>query len=211
MYKHEILSKIMNEKIVAILRKIDKEKFENVLEALIKGGIGCAEVTLDSEGALDLIRAASNKHREDICIGAGTVLDPVSCRLAIMSGAQYIITPTVNEEVIRMANMYGKPCITGAATPTEILRAYEFGSEIVKVFPAASLGRDFIKDVKGPLSHIPLMATGGITLENIKDFKKAGSSCFGIGSSLTDKRAISEGDYSRIEELARQFMNVINR
>jgi 2-dehydro-3-deoxyphosphogluconate aldolase / (4S)-4-hydroxy-2-oxoglutarate aldolase len=210
-YKHEIVNRLMNEKIVAILRKIDGDKFDGVLQAIIKGGIKCVEVTLNSQGALDLINRIHSKYGEEICVGAGTVLDQVSCRLAIMSDAQYIVTPTLNEEVIRMANMYGKPCIPGAATPTEILKAYESGAEIIKVFPAASLGSAFFKDIKGPLPHIPLMATGGVSLDNIIEFSKAGACTFGIGSSLTDREAIKNGDFNKIEELAKGFVNAVKK
>lgn len=209
MYKYEILNTLTESKIVAIMRKIENDKFDGVLNALINGGVKCIEVTADSDGAFDFIKDMSKRFGERLCVGAGTILDPETCRTAIISGAEYIVTPTLNPAVIKMANRYGKPCITGAMTPTEILSAYENGAELVKLFPAGSLGPSYFKEVLGPLSHIPLMATGGITLDNISDFRKAGVMAFGIGSALTDREAIRQGNFGKIEETAKRFMEAV--
>ncbi|MDI6600831.1 MAG: bifunctional 4-hydroxy-2-oxoglutarate aldolase/2-dehydro-3-deoxy-phosphogluconate aldolase [Thermoanaerobacteraceae bacterium] len=210
MYKYEILNKLIENGIVAIMRKVEKDRFDGVLNALIEGGIKCIEVTADSDGAFEFIKDMTSKYGDKLCIGAGTILDPETCRMAIISGAQYIVTPTLNSDVVKTANRYGKPCIPGAMTPTEILTAYENGAEMVKVFPAGSLGPSYFKEVLGPLSHIPLMATGGVTLENIADFKKAGVKAFGIGSALTDKEAIRLGDFKKIKDTAKRFMGVVS-
>lgn len=206
MYKYEILNKLNANGIVAIIRKIDKGKLDGILNALIEGGIRCVEVTADTDGAFEFIRNMTAKYGEKLCIGAGTILDPETCRMAIIAGAQYIVTPTLNIDVIKTANRYGKPAIPGAMTPTEILTAYENGAEIVKVFPAGSLGPSYFKEVLGPLSHIPLMATGGITINNVFEFKKVGIKLFGIGSALLDREAIKASDFNKIKDIARKFV-----
>ncbi|UZQ83292.1 bifunctional 4-hydroxy-2-oxoglutarate aldolase/2-dehydro-3-deoxy-phosphogluconate aldolase [Thermoanaerobacter sp. RKWS2] len=206
MYKYEILNKLNANGIVAIIRKIDKGKLDGILNALIEGGIRCVEVTADTDGAFEFIRNMTAKYGEKLCIGAGTILDPETCRMAIIAGAQYIVTPTLNIDVIKTANRYGKHAIPGAMTPTEILTAYENGAEIVKVFPAGSLGPSYFKEVLGPLSHIPLMATGGITINNVFEFKKVGIKLFGIGSALLDREAIKASDFNKIKDIARKFV-----
>ncbi|TZE82779.1 bifunctional 4-hydroxy-2-oxoglutarate aldolase/2-dehydro-3-deoxy-phosphogluconate aldolase [Calorimonas adulescens] len=206
MYKYEILNRLIENGIVAIMRRVDKDRFDGVLKALTDGGIKCVEVTADSDGAFEFIRDMASMYGDRLCIGAGTILDPETCRIAIISGAQYIVTPTLNIDVIKTANRYGKPCIPGAMTPTEILTAYENGAEMVKVFPAGSLGPSYFKEVLGPLSHIPLMATGGVTIDNISEFKKAGVKAFGIGSALIDREAVRVGDFDKIEDIARKFV-----
>lgn len=206
MYKYEILNKLNANGIVAIIRKIDKGKLDGILNALIEGGIRCVEVTADTDGAFEFIRNMTAKYGEKLCIGAGTILDSETCRMAIIAGAQYIVTPTLNIDVIKTANRYGKPAIPGAMTPTEILTAYENGAEIVKVFPAGSLGPSYFKEVLGPLSHIPLMATGGITINNVFEFKKVGIKLFGIGSALLDMEAIKASDFNKIKDIARKFV-----
>lgn len=209
MYKYEILSKLTENRIVAIMRKIEGDKFDGVLGALINGGVNCIEVTADSDGAFDFIKDMSKRYGDRLCVGAGTILDPETCRTAIISGAEYIVTPTLNPEVIKMANRYGRPCIPGAMTPTEILTAYENGAEMVKVFPAGSLGPSYFREVLGPLAHIPLMATGGVSLDNISDFRKAGVKAFGVGSALTDREAIRQGNFRKIEDMAKKFVEAV--
>lgn len=205
----EIANELIQNRIVAILRKVEKEKTERVLSALLDGGIKCIEITMDSDGTLETIRKAKKTFGDSLILGAGTVLDSVSCRMAIEAGAEYIVTPTVNIDVIKMANMYGKPCTPGAMTPTEILAAYEAGASMVKVFPASVLGPTYFREISGPLGHIPLMATGGISIDNIGSFVKAGVRAFGMGSSLISKKAVAEGDYRRITEDAAKIKSVI--
>lgn len=211
MDKQKILSNLVNQKLVAVLRKIDKDKIQNVVGALIDGGINCIEITIDSDGALDCISKIKEAYGHKICVGVGTVLDEVSCRMAIIYGAEYIVTPALNSGVINMANKYGVACVSGAMTPTEILTAYENGADMVKVFPAGTLGPNYFKEIGGPLSHVPIMATGGLTLDNISDFRNAGVKVLGIGSFLTDKNAIRTGDYKKIEDMARKLRQIIDK
>lgn len=210
MDKQKVMDTLVSQKLVAVLRKIDKDKLQNVVGALINGGISCIEITVDGDGALENIKKIKEKYGDKIFVGAGTVLDSVSCRMAITQGAQYIVTPTLNTDVIKMANMYGVLCVSGAMTPTEILTAYKSGADMVKVFPAGTLGAHFIKELGGPLAHIPIMVTGGLTLDNIAEFKNAGAKALGIGSFLTDKEAIATGNYKKIEDMARKLRQIID-
>lgn len=205
----DILNQLLDNRIVAILRKIEKQKTEKVIKALIEGGIRCIEITMDSEDTLETIRNAKRVFGDSLLVGAGTVLDSVSCRMAIEAGAEYIVTPTVNADVIKMANIYGKPCTPGAMTPTEILTAYELGASMVKVFPASVLGPSYFREISGPLGHIPLMATGGINIENIGSFTKVGVKAFGMGSSLISKKAVAECDFQKVKEDAVKLKKAI--
>ncbi|MGI6166268.1 MAG: bifunctional 4-hydroxy-2-oxoglutarate aldolase/2-dehydro-3-deoxy-phosphogluconate aldolase, partial [Limnochordia bacterium] len=144
-------------------------------------------------------------------IGVGTVLDAQTARNAIMAGADFIFTPTLDLEVIEVANTYDKLVIPGVMTPTEMLAAYKAGALIVKVFPADTLGPEYIKSVKGPLPQIPMVPTGGITLENASEFIKAGAAAVGVGGSLLDKKALESGNYQVITERAQQFIEVITQ
>lgn len=207
MKKNKMLEILFKEKLVAIIRNIDTKYIEDTVASIKKGGCNLIEITLDNDNALEQIELLSED--KDLYIGAGTVLDYISCRLAIMSGAKFIVTPTVNKDVIDMAKTYGVPTIIGAMTPTEMLEAYKYGADIIKVFPAGTLGSKYIKNVLGPLSHLPLMATGGINLSNIEEFKEVGVETFGIGSSLVDKELIYKKDYKRIEEETKRYMNLV--
>lgn len=209
-YRDDIISKLNENRIVAILRKIDSKKTPEVVEALIAGGIKCFEITADTEGAFESLKFLRDNFKDQILIGAGTILEPITCRIAILAGADFIVTPTLSVETIRMSNLYGKPCIPGAMNPTQILAAYENGASMVKVFPAASLGASYFREIRGPLSHIPLMATGGINLDNIEEFQKAGVRMFGVGSSLTDKEAIENDDYRKLQAVALQFVEKVS-
>ena len=206
----QTLNTLYDSKIVAILRKVDEKKIENVVHALIEGGIKCIEITMGSNGTLEQIRDIKKKYKDRVTIGAGTVLDAAACRMAIEAGAEYIVTPTVNKDVIKMSNMYGKPCIPGAMTPTEILTAYEYGASMIKVFPATTLGTSFFREISGPLGYIPIMATGGINIENIDNYIKAGVKVFGMGSSLISKQAIETGNFEKIKEDAVKIVEKIS-
>ncbi|MCJ7841331.1 bifunctional 4-hydroxy-2-oxoglutarate aldolase/2-dehydro-3-deoxy-phosphogluconate aldolase [Lederbergia sp. NSJ-179] len=196
---------ILNKKLIAIIRNIDPEYVLEVCRALHKGGIQVMEITMNSPKALPSIEKVTNELGDEVIVGAGTVLDPETARAAILAGAQFIISPTVHLETIKMTKRYGIVSIPGAFTPTEILTAYEHGADMVKVFPA-SLGPGYIKDILGPLSQIPLLATGGVSLENIKAYLAAGAIGCGIGSSLVNsKESITSSYFAQLTEKAKQF------
>ena len=169
-YKAEVYGKIMAGRIVAILRKIDVGKVKEIARALLEGGIYAMEVTMDTPGALEAIQIIKSDLGGRAAVGAGTVLDAETGRLALLSGAEFLVAPNLNVDVIRLGNRYGRLVIPGCANPSEIETAYEVGADIVKLFPAVDLGAGYIKNVKGPLRHITVMATGGVAIENADAF-----------------------------------------
>lgn len=208
--KKETLARILSTKIVAIIRGADPDSVLSIIEALHAGGVTNVEVTLNSPNALQLIRNACDVMGDRMLVGAGTVLDPEGARAAIDAGARFIISPALDEDTVRYTLGAGVVSIPGALTPTEILKAYKAGADIVKVFPA-SAGPGYIRDVRAPLSHIPLMPTGGIRPDNIKAYLDAGGVAFGIGSALVDARIPVTEDYLlTIRETARAFMLAVN-
>ncbi|ALA52343.1 bifunctional 4-hydroxy-2-oxoglutarate aldolase/2-dehydro-3-deoxy-phosphogluconate aldolase [Shouchella clausii] len=183
----ETLQAIYQHQLIAIIRGVPPKDAVKIGSALKEGGIRLVEMTLNSPDAFESIRLLSRELGREMKIGAGTVLDPEAAFLSIQAGADFILSPTVKAATIEMTKRYGKVSIPGAYTPTEILSAYELGADIVKVFPASGPG--YIKDIRGPLSHIPLLPTGGVNDQNIAAFKQAGAVGFGIGSSLVDGKA----------------------
>lgn len=204
------LQQILETKIVAIIRGANPQNVLQIAEALVGGGVRALEITLNSTRALHVIEEVAGRLGNRALVGAGTVLDAKSAREAITAGAKFIISPTLDIETIEMTKGYGVTSIPGAYTPTEILKAYKFGGDIIKVFPA-SIGAEYIKDIRGPLNHIPLMPTGGVNLENITAFQKAGAVAFGIGSALVDtKQEITEEYLQRLTATARKFIQSVS-
>ena len=185
----EIVKTLLEARVTAIVRGIPAEALVKTADALLEGGVRCIEVT----------------YAGRMLVGAGTVLDPETCRTAILAGADVILSPTLNTEVIRMCNRYDRAAVPGVMTPTEILTALEAGADIVKVFPAGALGAAYIKDVKGPLKQACIMAVGGVSLENTADLFRAGASCVGVGSNLVSKALIQSGSFDGITERAKAF------
>ncbi|MBD1381265.1 bifunctional 4-hydroxy-2-oxoglutarate aldolase/2-dehydro-3-deoxy-phosphogluconate aldolase [Metabacillus arenae] len=203
------LSTIFEHKIVSIVRGANPEDTVKIAEALRDGGIRLIEITLNSPNALESIELVSKTLGDEMEVGAGTVLDSETARLAILAGAKFILSPTVNADTIKMTKRYGAVSIPGAFTPTEILSAYENGGDIIKVFPA-SIGPDYIKDIRGPLPHIPLLPTGGVTLDTLGEFQRAGAVGFGIGSSLVDtKQEVNERYLRLLTEKAESFVAAV--
>ncbi|HWO74509.1 MAG TPA: bifunctional 4-hydroxy-2-oxoglutarate aldolase/2-dehydro-3-deoxy-phosphogluconate aldolase [Bacillus sp. (in: firmicutes)] len=207
--KHELLTKILDSGVVAVVRRIDKDKVMNVIAALVEGGITGIEMTMDSDDVLNTITKAKQEFADRAVIGAGTVLDGESAKLAIQAGAEFIFAPTLNQQTIAVSNRYGKIAIPGVFTPTEILQAHEWGADLVKVFPASVLGSQFIKDVRGPLGHIPMMPTGGIHLGNVEEYIKAGAVAVGVGGSLLNKEWIQNEDWPQLAVLAKQYVEKV--
>jgi 2-dehydro-3-deoxyphosphogluconate aldolase/(4S)-4-hydroxy-2-oxoglutarate aldolase len=204
------LAHIFEHKIVAIVRGANPKNLLRIAQALHAGGVHAMEVTLNSPGALASIEEIAGAMDDNFLVGAGTVLDPESARAALLAGAKYIISPTLNKKTIRMTKRYGAVSIPGAYTATEILKAYEYGGDIIKVFPAGASGASYFKDIAGPLPFIPLMPTGGVSLDNIKGFKEAGAKAFGLGSSLVDtKQAVTDEYLAQLTEKARAFVAAV--
>jgi 2-dehydro-3-deoxyphosphogluconate aldolase / (4S)-4-hydroxy-2-oxoglutarate aldolase len=198
-----LLDQIKETGIVAVIRGASKENIIPIANALKSGGVTALEITLETPGVLSTIEKLSAELGDEVIVGAGTVLDPESARAAIMAGAKFVFSPTTNIETIKMTKRYGVLSIPGALTPTEILTAYENGADLIKVFPANVFGAKYLKDVHGPLPQIPLMPTGGVNLENLGDFVRAGAVAAGIGSNLVNtKREINEQYLAELEQTA---------
>ncbi|MDQ1257147.1 MAG: 2-dehydro-3-deoxyphosphogluconate aldolase / (4S)-4-hydroxy-2-oxoglutarate aldolase [Candidatus Hydrogenedentes bacterium] len=211
MDKHTITQYLLDKCIVAVVRADSGgDGLVRVVEAVVAGGVHCVEVTMTTPGALACIEAASKKLAgADALLGVGTVLDPETCRMAILAGAQYVVTPTLSPDTIRMARRYGKPIIAGAYTPTEILAAWDAGADFVKVFPANVGGPEYLKAIKGPLPQIPLIPTGGVDLDTAGPFLKAGASALAVGGNLVNNKLIAAGDYATITKNAKAFAEAV--
>ncbi|MXZ74688.1 MAG: bifunctional 4-hydroxy-2-oxoglutarate aldolase/2-dehydro-3-deoxy-phosphogluconate aldolase [Gemmatimonadetes bacterium] len=195
--------------VVAVLRDDRPDALVQVAQAIGRGGIGAVEITMTTPGALDVIGECANRLGDEILLGAGTVLDPETARAAILAGAEYIVTPTLNPDVITLCRRYDKVVIPGALTPTEILTAWECGADIVKVFPATAVGPRYFKDVKAPLPQIDLMPTGGVDLDNAGDFIRAGACAVAVGGNLVDKAAVAAGEWHVLTDTARKYVETV--
>jgi 2-dehydro-3-deoxyphosphogluconate aldolase/(4S)-4-hydroxy-2-oxoglutarate aldolase len=196
--------------VIGIIRIQTAEDLLAIAGALHRGGLNCLEITMNTPGALRVIESAREKLPQ-VLLGAGTVLDAISAREAILAGAQFLVTPTVKLDVLEVAHRYGVPAIIGAMTPTEILTAWEAGADMVKVFPASILGPKYLQEIHGPLPQIPLVPTGGITADNAGDFIRAGAVAVCVGSWLVDKKAVAEGRFEVLTERARQLVEAVRR
>ncbi len=195
--------------VAAVIRGATKDNIIQIAKALSDGGVKVLEITVETPGACAAIEKASQECN-DVLVGAGTVLDAETARTAIMSGAKFIFSPTTNRKTIEMAKRYGVVSIPGALTPTEILTAYESGADMIKVFPANVFGPSYIKDIHGPLPQIPIISTGGITIDNAGDYIKAGAVGVGVGSSLVNtKKELTETYLQEITATAARFIDVV--
>jgi 2-dehydro-3-deoxyphosphogluconate aldolase / (4S)-4-hydroxy-2-oxoglutarate aldolase len=209
--KMNILSEILDHKIIAIIRGSKAENVLSIARALNKGGIKLIEITMNSPKALSVIEEVSYELGEKMIVGAGTVLDSQTARNALIAGAKFILSPNVDTETIKMTKRYGAISIPGAFTPTEILKAFDDGGDIIKVFPASCVGPTYIKDIKGPLPQIPLLATGGINLDNISSYIKNGSAGVGLGSALVNSKVtVNEKYLNELTEKAMKFVSKVN-
>src|SRR5438270_8925475 len=211
MSKEDQLRQVLDCGIVAVVRSQDSQQLVEVVRALADGGVTVAEITMTVPGALDIIKQVRAALGDRVLLGAGTILDTETARAAILAGAEYIVAPTLNLDVIRLCRRYDKLVMPGAFTPTEILTAWEAGADIVKVFPADVVGPAFFKALRGPLPQIRLMPTGGVDLTTAAEFLKAGACCLGIGGQLVDAKAVAARDFGRISELAKQYAEVVQR
>jgi 2-dehydro-3-deoxyphosphogluconate aldolase/(4S)-4-hydroxy-2-oxoglutarate aldolase len=207
--KEKNLQDIVNCGVVAIIRVASAQEAVEVCEAIAKGGVKPIEITMTVPGAIDAIKELKGAMEDNVLLGAGTVLDPETARAVILAGAEFVVCPTLNLEVIKVCRRYSKIVIPGAFTPTEILTAWEAGADIVKVFPATVGGPRYLRDIRGPLPQIRLMPTGGVNLENTPDFIRAGAVAVAAGTSLVDKKAVSERKYDIITENAKKFIEAV--
>jgi 2-dehydro-3-deoxyphosphogluconate aldolase/(4S)-4-hydroxy-2-oxoglutarate aldolase len=206
----QILAFITDIGIVPVVRTQSAESAIRSIEAIYAGGVRAAEVTMTVPGAIKALEKLADQFGDRVMLGAGTVLDPETARICMLAGAQFFVTPTLKPATIEMAKRYSKVICAGALTPTEVLTAWEAGADVVKVFPANSVGGPkYIKALKGPLPHIQMIPTGGVNLETAGEFLKAGACAVAVGGELVDAKLIKEGRYDEMEARARQYLKVI--
>jgi len=211
MSKHQDLQRVLDCGIVAIIRANSGEQLVKVARALYEGGVDVIEVTFTVPNVLEILQAVRKDLGDKILLGAGTVLDSETCRAALLAGAEFIVSPTVNLEVIKMCNRYDKLMMPGAFTPTEVLTAWENGGDIIKIFPGEIGGPNYLKALHGPLPQVRIMPTGGVDLETLPSFFKAGACAVGVGSNLVEKKAVEAGDMDRIRTLAQQYSTLVKQ
>ena len=210
MERIETIKRISESGVVAVIRAESKEQGMKIIEAVKKGGIKALEITMTVPGAVEIIKDLCEKYKnEDVIIGAGTVLDPETARACILAGAKYIVSPSLNPDTVKMCNRYRVPVMPGVMTVKEAVEALELGAEIIKVFPGNAFGPSIISAFKGPLPQGNFMPTGGVNLENVKDWIKAGAVAVGTGGDLT--KGAKLGDYEIITETAAKFVEEVKK
>ena len=208
--REKAITKIREVGLVPIVRVPTEEDAARVAEAIVAAGIGIAEVTMTVPGALRVMEGVAARYGDKVLLGAGTILDPETCRAAILSGAEFIVTPALDVCVIEMARRYGKPIFPGALTPTEVVTAWQAGADMVKIFPCGPVGGPkYLKALKGPFPQIDMVPTGGVSLENAAEFIKAGAAAVAVGGELVDVKVLKEGKLDQVTETARKFVEAV--
>src|SRR5271157_1302729 len=207
MEKRDVFNRMVTEGLIPVIRVASAAEAIDVADAIKAGGVTVIEITMSVPGALDTIKDLTKKYKDDIIMGAGTILDTETGRAALLAGAQFLVSPTLNLDLTQLAHRYSAVIVPGAATPTEILTAWNAGADMVKVFPAAQLGGPgYIKALRGPLPQVLYVPTGGVNLQNAGAFIKAGATALGAGGELVDKKAIKEKKFNVITENTRAFL-----
>ncbi|NJK90941.1 MAG: bifunctional 4-hydroxy-2-oxoglutarate aldolase/2-dehydro-3-deoxy-phosphogluconate aldolase [Blastochloris sp.] len=206
MTKQESIHRLLNPGVVAVIRADSSAQLLNICTALADGGLTGMEITMTTPNALEAIKEVTTKLGDRIYMGVGSVIDATTARLAILAGAEFVVTPVTKEEVIRCCNRQAKPIVCGAYTPTEALHAFELGADFIKIFPADGLGPNYIKAIKAPMPQLQIIPTGGVDVNTCADFIKAGCAAVAAGSSLLKKDLIDRQDWKGLSELASQFV-----
>ncbi len=203
------LARVLSGGIVAILRAPSAERLVGAARALAEGGIDVLEVTFTVPDAAEVLRDVRRELGTQILLGAGTILDPETARIAILAGAEFLVSPNVNVEVIRLAHRYDKLMLSGAYTPTEVVTAWEAGADIVKLFPADIGGAPYLKALRGPLPQVRFLPTGGVNLQTLPSFFAAGACAVGLGSQLVEAAVLERGDFAQITATAKQYVELV--
>ena len=209
MTKPEIIQRLLDPGIIAIIRAASSEQLLRAAEALLAGGVTAMEVTMTTPNALQIIGDIAAKFGDRVLIGVGSVLDAETARAALLAGAEFVVTPVTRQEVIRLCNRYGKPIASGAFTPTECLLAYESGADFVKLFPADQAGPAYIKNILAPLPMLQIIPTGGVTPETAGGFLKAGCVALGAGSALVSREVLAARDWKTLTRRAKDFVKAV--
>lgn len=207
----DMLNELLNHKIVAILRGIEDSRADDTAKALIDGGVRLMEITMNTDGAASMIGRWRERFSGEAFIGAGTVIDIDAARQAVGAGAQFLISPNLDEEVIAFGQEQGVSVWPGVMTPTEIVKAVKAGAEAVKLFPMGSLGVEYLKEIRGPLKEVPILATGGVDLHNIAEYFRFGANAVGLGSKLVNMEWVKEGSFQMVAERARAFTKAVGQ
>ncbi|HVU07873.1 MAG TPA: bifunctional 4-hydroxy-2-oxoglutarate aldolase/2-dehydro-3-deoxy-phosphogluconate aldolase [Verrucomicrobiae bacterium] len=204
--KADIISQLTHPGVIAVVRAKRAEQVLPLAEALLAGGVIAVEITMTTPDAIRCIRVANEKIGERALIGVGTVLDAATCRATIDAGAQFVVTPICRTELAQIARAAERPVMLGAYTPTEAQAAHEAGADFVKLFPADSLGANYIKALRAPLPHLKIVPTGGVNVNNIADFFKAGCAAVGVGSTLISQQILEQDDWPQLTRRAVEFV-----
>jgi 2-dehydro-3-deoxyphosphogluconate aldolase/(4S)-4-hydroxy-2-oxoglutarate aldolase len=202
---NDILGRVLRSRVVAIIRGSRLGDVRSILSALSEGGISAVEVAMNSEGALEAIELAREEFSDRFVVGAGTVLDPLSARAAILAGAEFLLSPVLSESVIEICHRYSKLAVPGVLSPSEVSEALRLGCRIVKIFPATIFGPQYVRDIKQLFPGVHLMPVGGVSLDNVSLFMRSGAAAVGVGSQLVNMRWVSSGDFARIVDTAAAF------
>jgi len=201
---------ILDVRLIPVVRASSAEEAVSVVDAIRAGGLSILEITMTVPGALRVIERVADRCGDQILLGAGTVLDVETARAAMLAGAEFIVTPSLKTSTIEVCKRYSKVVIPGALTPTEVVTAWEAGADFVKVFPCDNVGGPkYIKALKGPFPQIELIPTGGVNLNSAAEFLAVGSAALAVGSELVDKKALASGDFGRISDNAKKFLEVV--
>lgn len=211
MSRETTVQNIANVGIVAVIRADNGEVLADVTEALVAGGVTAIEVTFTVPKAHKVLEYVADRFGDKIQLGAGTVLDAETARVAILAGAEFIVSPIVDIPTIEISHRYDKAMMPGALTPTEVVKAWQAGADVVKIFPSDLTGPGYLKALKGPLPQIRMMPTGGVNLDTANAFLKAGACALGVGGSLVEKSAIASGNMDRIRDLAKQYVDIVQQ
>ena len=212
MKREAILSAIVEIGIVPVVRTESAEGAIRSIEAIYRGGIRAAEITMTVPGAIRALEKVADQFGDQIVLGAGTVLDPETARACMLAGAQFLVSPSLNLATIEIAKRYSKVITPGALTPTEVLTAWQAGGDIIKIFPCSAVGgAKYIKALRAPFPQIEMIPTGGVSLETVGDFLKAGACAVAVGAELIDSANIRDGHFGVFEERAKRFLDAIGK
>jgi 2-dehydro-3-deoxyphosphogluconate aldolase/(4S)-4-hydroxy-2-oxoglutarate aldolase len=207
--KSKIIDRMLNPGVIAVIRADSSEQLMDVARALEAGGVTAMEITMTTPNAIGVIEAVTKELGSRVLMGVGTVLDTETARLAILAGAQYVVTPVLRPEIIALCSRYSKPIVSGAYTPTEALTGHEAGADFIKIFPADGLGPNYIKALKAPLPQLEIIPTGGVSVETAGDFIRAGCAAVAAGSTLVSKEVLATKNWAKLTDTARRLVEAV--